>query len=62
MYRLTVDRNSNALGQDVAIAAHERRDLAKLIQELVIVVYTNVLVWNGLDKVELYVVCVGDGE
>ncbi len=57
---LTVDCNSNALADNVAIAALERGDLAQLVQLAVVVADT--LGRLGVHEIEFDVVGLGDGE
>ena len=58
--QLTVDGNGNALAQDIAVAALERRDLAQLVELAVVIAHA--FRGLGVDDVELEVVGLGDGE
>ena len=57
---LTVDGNSNALAENVAIAALERGNLAQLVQ--LEVVGADTLGWLGVHDLEFDVVGLGHGE
>ena len=57
---LTVDCNSNALADDVAIVALERGNLAQLVQLAVVVADT--LGRLGVHEIEFDVVGLGDSE
>ena len=59
MGRLTVDRNSHALGQDVAVGALEGGHLAEPVDFAVVVADT--LGRLGVDILELKTVGLGDG-
>lgn len=58
--QLTVDSNSNSLAQDVTVSALEGRDLAKLVELLV--VFADALGRLGVHKLEVDVVGLGDCE
>lgn len=56
---LTVDGNGDALGQGEVVGAHEGRDEAELVDELVVI--ADALGRLGVDKLEVEVVDVGHG-
>ena len=58
--RRTVDGNSHALGEHIAVSALESRDLAEFVEEAVVVAHA--LCGLGVDLLKLETVGLGDGE
>ena len=57
---LTVDGNGHGLSQDVAVSALEGRDLAQLVELLVVIADT--LGWLGVDNLEVETIGLCDSE
>lgn len=58
-WRLTVDGNGHGLGQDIAVRALESGDLAQLVELAVVV---GDIARSRVDKLDVEVVGLGDGE